>query len=81
MINIYSTPTCNKCKTIKMYCQKSNIKFNDIDITNNTEALNKLKNLKLLQLPVIEKGNEIYSLTHMSEIREIINKWNEGEKQ
>lgn len=80
MINIYSTPTCSKCKTIKTYCKQNNIDFNDIDIINNIEALNKLRSLKLLQLPVIEKGNEIYSLTHMSEIREIINKWNEGEK-
>jgi arsenate reductase-like glutaredoxin family protein len=80
LINIYSSPTCSKCKALKVYCLDRNIIFNEINISTNKEALQKLKDKALMNLPVIENTNtdEIYSFYILSASKEIIRNWEEN---
>lgn len=79
IFTLYSTIGCSKCKTLKDYCVKNNIEFNEINISEDMDALAKLRSKKLLSLPVIEKDEAIYSLTTVQQMINIINEWNKEE--
>lgn len=74
MINIYSSPTCKKCKVLKQWCGENNIEFIEID-SNNPEVKDKLLNSKIRQLPIVEINNELVS-GELSFLKKII----KGEK-
>ncbi len=56
MIKIYSTPTCNSCKTLKSFFIINKIEFEEIDLSKMTkEELEKTTDrLDSLSVPVIE---------------------------
>lgn len=37
-VNVYSTPTCTWCNTLKTYLKENNIAFRDINVANDTAA-------------------------------------------
>jgi glutaredoxin-like YruB-family protein len=37
-VTVYTTPTCSWCTTLKSYLNKSNIRYTEIDVSNNEEA-------------------------------------------
>ena len=37
-VKVYSTPTCPYCFTLKEYLEENNIKFEDINISNDKSA-------------------------------------------
>jgi glutaredoxin 3 len=39
-IKVYSTPSCPWCVKVKEYLKEKNIAFDDIDVTQDAEALN-----------------------------------------
>ncbi len=60
MVKIYSTPTCIYCQTLKQYLQENNIKFEDIDVSQNKEAREEMgKKSGEMGVPVIDINGEI----------------------
>jgi glutaredoxin 3 len=60
MVKVYSTPTCVYCKTLKGYLKKHNIEFEDIDISKNEQALQKMiKDSGQMGVPVVDIDGEI----------------------
>ncbi|MBN1790407.1 MAG: thioredoxin family protein [Bacteroidales bacterium] len=41
-VTVYSTPTCSWCNTLKSWLQKNNIRYTDIDISQNQKAAESL---------------------------------------
>lgn len=72
IINLYTSPTCSKCKILKNYMIEQKISFNEIDITLDEKGLNKLKENKLYQLPIIEINNKLIPFHNLGEIRKIL---------
>jgi len=60
MVKIYSTPTCIYCQTLKQYLQENNIQFEDIDVSQNKEAMEEMvKKSGQMGVPVIDINGEI----------------------
>ncbi len=59
-IKIYSTPACPYCYLLKEYLKEKNIEFEDIDVSQNQEALQELvKKTGAMAVPVIDIDGEI----------------------
>jgi len=59
-IKIYSTPACPYCHLLKEYLKEKNIEFEDIDVSQNQEALQELvKKTGAMAVPVIDIDGEI----------------------
>ncbi|MSU54817.1 MAG: glutaredoxin family protein, partial [Candidatus Staskawiczbacteria bacterium] len=55
MITIYSTPTCVYCKSLKEYFTEKNIKFEEVDVSVNEKALEKMVAISgQMGVPVVE---------------------------
>ncbi len=60
MITIYSTPTCVYCKTLKEYFAKNNIKYQEIDVSDNEKELEKMVAISgQMGVPVVDIEGDI----------------------
>lgn len=60
MIKVYSTPTCPYCITLKQFLKEHNIEFEDIDVSQDQNALEEMvKKSGQLGVPVIDINGEI----------------------
>lgn len=61
MVIIYSTPTCVYCNTLKQYLAEKNIKFQEIDVSQNEKELEKMVAISgQMGVPVIDiDGNVV----------------------
>lgn len=59
-IVLYSTPTCSWCRTIKSYFKKQQVKFREIDVSQNEQAAREMVNKSGQQgVPQTEIDGEI----------------------
>lgn len=73
-IKIYSTPTCPYCVLVKEYLKEKGFEFEDIDVSQNKEALNELiKKTGAMAVPVIEIEKEIIVGFDKEKINQILN--------
>lgn len=61
MVIVYSSPSCTQCAAAKDTLKIENISYNEIDITTNNEARNKLIESGYMSLPVFEVDGELVS--------------------
>jgi len=61
MITIYSTPTCSKCKMIKITLENKNIEYEEKDITKDHKAFAKMISNGYKTVPIIEINEILYS--------------------
>ena len=61
MVTIYSTPTCVYCNTLKKYLAEKNIQFEEIDVSQNEQELEKMVAISgQMGVPVVEiEGNVV----------------------
>lgn len=74
MITIYSTPTCVYCKTLKEYFKSKDIKFEEIDVSQNEKELEKMVAISgQMGVPVVNiEGNVVIGFDR-ERIDEILN--------
>lgn len=53
MITVYSRPNCMPCKFTKQFLTEHNIQFKDVDVSEEPEALEILKQHGFFALPVV----------------------------
>ena len=74
MITIYSTPTCVYCNTLKEYLAKNNIKYQEIDVSNNEKELEKMVSISgQMGVPVIDIDGDIVIGFDKEKIDELLN--------
>ena len=61
MIKIYSKPNCVKCTYAKKYLTDKNVEFQEIDVFENAEALQMLRDEGYAELPVVDIEGERHS--------------------
>lgn len=61
MITIYSSTTCPKCKILKGWCEKENIVFTSINISEDLDAESELASQGIMTLPAVSYEGEFYS--------------------
>ncbi len=56
---VFSTPACVYCHTLKEYLKKKNIEFEEIDISEDEEAMQEVvEKTKQMGVPVLKIDNE-----------------------
>ena len=56
---VYSTPTCSYCNMAKQYFQQKNVRFKDVDVSQNQAAARDLvRRTGQMGVPVIQVGSE-----------------------
>lgn len=58
MITIYSKPSCVQCTATAREMDKKGIKYDYIDITEDTQAFEKVTNMGYRQAPVVIAGDD-----------------------
>lgn len=58
MITVYSQPNCMQCKMTKNVLEREGIPFNEIDVSQNGQALEYVRSLGFQSLPVVEIEGE-----------------------
>lgn len=52
-ITVYTKPNCMACEMTKKYLCENNVQFESIDVMQNEEALNRIKNAGYSSMPVV----------------------------
>lgn len=53
MIKVYSKPNCVRCEMTKEFLKANNVKFEEINVEENEEALDLIKAIGFKRLPVV----------------------------
>lgn len=72
-VKVYTTPTCPYCTTLKKFLKEKDIDFEEVDVSEDEEALEEMKE-KTGQtgVPVVEIGEETIVGFDKQEIRELL---------
>lgn len=74
MVKVYSTPTCPYCVTLKVFLKENNIEFEDIDVSQNKQALDEMvKKSGQLGVPVAEIDDQIVVGFDKEKISQLLN--------
>lgn len=57
---------------IKSFMKDQHIEFNELNVMTDSSALDKLREKRLMQLPVIEIEDQFYTSNSMAELKQII---------
>ena len=60
-ITVYSKPNCVQCEATKRLLNRENIKFTEVDLSADTNALNLVKALGYNSAPVVIADNKHWS--------------------
>lgn len=73
MVKIYSTPTCVYCKSLKEYFTEKNIKFEEVDVSENEKELEKMVAISgQMGVPVVEIDDNVVIGFDKTKIDEIL---------
>ena len=61
MIKIYSKPNCMACNFSKKYLDDKGVKFEEIDVFKDAEALAMLRDKGFSQMPVVSIDGEFHT--------------------
>jgi len=74
MITIYSTPTCVYCNNLKKYLTEKNIKYEEVDVSKDQQALEKMINISgQMGVPVSDIDGNIVIGFDKPKIDELLN--------
>ena len=74
MIKVYSTSSCPYCETLKQYLKEHNIEFEDIDVSQNKEALDEMvQKSGQMGVPVVDIDGQIVVGFDKEKICELLN--------
>ena len=58
-VKIYSTPTCTYCVALKKFFEKNEIEYEEVDVSDNEEALKEMKEeTGQMGVPVTKIGDD-----------------------
>lgn len=73
-VRVFSTPTCAYCFTLKEFLKEHNIKFEDIDVSQNQGALKEMvEKSGQMGVPVIEINGQVIVGFNKARIVELLN--------
>lgn len=71
MVTVYSLPNCVQCDTTKRFLNKNLIEYNEIDLSQDSEAYEKIKGWGFTQAPVVEYDKKAWSGFRMDMLSQI----------
>ena len=61
MITVYSKPNCMSCEFAKKYLNDKGVKFEEIDVFQDADALAMLRDKGFSQMPVVDVNGEFHT--------------------
>ena len=61
MIKVYSKPNCIKCEMVKRYLIDKGVKFKEINVFQDAEALAMLRDSGYSEMPVVDVNGEFHT--------------------
>lgn len=61
MVTLYSLPNCVQCDSTKRFLKSKFIDFSEINMAEDNEALQKVREWGYTQAPIVEYGSERWS--------------------
>lgn len=72
-VKVYSTPTCPYCVTLKRFLEQNDVVFEEVDISEDEEALEEMKEKSGQSgVPVIEIGEEVIVGFEKEKIKQLL---------
>ena len=73
-VRVFSTPTCAYCVTLKQFLKKHSIKFEDIDVSKDKQALDEMiKKSDQMEVPVVDIDGQIIKGFDKEKICKLLN--------
>lgn len=61
MVTVYTLPACVQCESTKRLLTRNNVPFEEINMSENLDALDMIKTLGYTAAPVVMAGEEHWS--------------------
>lgn len=72
-VKVFSTPACPYCVTLKKFLNENEVKFEEIDVSQNQEALEEMKEKTgQMGVPVIEIGEQVIVGFNKQKIKQLL---------
>lgn len=71
-VTLYTLPACVQCTTTKRFLTKENIDFSEVDLSEDTDAMEKVRALGYQSAPVIMAGEEHWSGFRPDKLNQLI---------
>ncbi len=73
-VKVYSTPTCPQCHRLKDFLKENNVKFEDINVSEDPEAAEEMiKKSGQMSVPVMDIGGELVIGYDAKKTKELLN--------
>lgn len=60
-IKVFSAPQCIACDSTKMVLRKAQVRYTEVDVTKDENALDQCKEMGFSELPVVVAGEQSWS--------------------
>lgn len=60
-VTLYTLPSCVQCTTTKRFLTKQNIEFSEVNLSEDAEAMERVREMGYQSVPVVVAGDEHWS--------------------
>ena len=69
---VYSKPGCKNCTLLKMWLNSKEIDYNEVDVTQERSALNKIREVGYSSLPALEVNGDFVKYEVYNDILDML---------
>lgn len=70
-VTVYSKDKCQQCKGVKRWLRSNGIAFNEINVSEQPEYIQEVKDLGFTSLPVVKSGDLVFSGLDIPKLNEL----------
>lgn len=71
MVTIYTLPSCPQCDTTKRFLARQGVEYTEVDLSENAEATEMIKQLGYVSAPVVMAGNTHWSGFRLEKLQQL----------
>lgn len=71
-VTVYTLPACVQCDSTKRLLTRGQVEFEEIDLSKDAAAMEKIRAWGYTQAPVVEAGNQHWSGFRMERLQSLI---------
>lgn len=71
-IKVYGSARCSQCAGVKQYLESKGVSFTYHDVLADKDAMAELKQLGIMSIPVIQKGDKTVVGFNMAGLEEVL---------
>ena len=71
-VTVYTTPTCPQCEMTKKTLTRGNVRFDVVDLSEDAEAMQMVKDMGYTAAPVVVAGDQRWSGFRLGAIQNLV---------